>query len=228
VNIDSTWVVAGGILAGLLQALGYVLYIKNKNIDPNPVTWFMFAYGTMLLIVLEWDSEAGVAELILPVVCSTMAVSVSVRCWIQARRRDPSRWWPKDWWPEDNQDKAAFCTDLILTACYILAWVLLVADVLSPQQKEGWVLVFLIGTNAATISSFFPLLHGAYVDPGKERSLPWIVWTSAYTILGIVRYVNQGTLWSELMIYPILNAPLHALVAWYARPSRQKARMAAV
>ena len=50
-----------GLLAGLLQLVGYLLYVRDEEIEPNPVTWLMFAYGTMLLTVLEWD-RAGVGR----------------------------------------------------------------------------------------------------------------------------------------------------------------------
>ena len=59
-----------GLLAGALQLIGYLLYLRDEEIEPNPVTWLMFAYGTILLTLLEWDRQASGAELALPAVCS--------------------------------------------------------------------------------------------------------------------------------------------------------------
>ncbi len=211
----------GGIIAGLLQFVGYVMYIKDEHIDPNPVTWFMFAYGTILLTVLEWDSDATLAELILPSVCSAMSIYVSYRCWKKARIKNPQQWWPRDWWPEDRRDKISFQIDIILTCGYVLAWTLLMADLLAEEQKAWAVLVFLVGSNLTTISSFVPLLRGTFNDPSIERSMPWVVWTLAYVLLIPITFFAQGTFWHELMIYPVLSAVFHGLVAWYARPQRR-------
>ena len=41
-----------GVLAGILHFIGYVYYIKNEDIKPQPTTWFMFAYGTA---ILKWQ-----------------------------------------------------------------------------------------------------------------------------------------------------------------------------
>ena len=107
-----------GLLAGVLQLVGYLLYVRDEEIEPNPVTWLMFAYGTMLLTMLEWDRQASAGELALPLVCSSMAVFVAGRCWWRARRADPSRYWPREWWPDDWRDRASFQADLALTARY--------------------------------------------------------------------------------------------------------------
>ena len=66
-----------GIISGFLQLLGYILYIRNPDIDPNPVTWFMFAYGTGILAILEWDASATWPELFLPITCAVFSIYVS-------------------------------------------------------------------------------------------------------------------------------------------------------
>lgn len=210
-----------GVIAGLLQFYGYVLYIRDTHIEPNPVTWFMFAYGTILLTVLEWDSNASFSELILPSVCSIMAIYVSYRCWIIAFKRNPKEWWPRDWWPDNWQDKFAFQTDIALTVGYILAWTLAITSFVSPEDRALAVLFFLITSNLSTISSFVPLLRSTFLNPSTERAFPWLIWTLAYALLILVTYLSQGTLWQELMLYPTLNTFLHGLVAWYARPHRR-------
>ncbi len=211
----------GGIIAGLLQFIGYVLYIKDEDIDPNPVTWFMFAYGTALLTVLEWDSNATFAELILPGVCSAMSIYVSYRCWQKARAKNPREWWPHDWWPSEWQDKVAFQTDIALTVGYLLAWTLLFMNVLNGGQKAVSVAFFLVASNLTTISSFLPLLRGTIKNPNTERATPWLVWAVAYAALIPVTLAAQGTFWHVLMLYPVLNTLMHGMVAWYARPSRR-------
>ena len=211
-----------GLLAGLLQLVGYLLYVRDEEIEPNPVTWLMFAYGTMLLTVLEWDRQASAAELALPVVCSSMALFVAARCWRRARRADPSRWWPREWWPDDWRDRASFQADLALTALYLAAAALTYSRWIGEGARETAVIVFLVGANLTTLTAFFPLLRGVVEDPSHERSTPWAVWAAAYALLGVTTYAVQGEIWSELMLYPALNTVLHGSVAVLSRQSRRE------
>jgi hypothetical protein len=219
----ATMILYLGLLAGLLQLIGYVFYLRDDDIEPNPATWLMFAYGTMLLTMLEWDRQATIVELFLPLVCSGMAVVVAARCWLKARRREPSRLWPREWWPEDRRDRLAFQSDLMLTALYVCAAGLGYSHWISEEARNVAVLIFLIATNLTTFSGFFPLIRCVYVDPGKEREAPWAIWTAAYAMLGVTTYLTHGHFWSELMLYPIVNALLHGTVAVLVRRSRRDA-----
>ncbi len=203
-----------GIAAGLLQLLGYILYLSIQNIDPNPVTWFMFAYGTAILTVLEWDAHATVPELILPTVCAVLAVVVSVRCWIRARKANPDRWWPEEWWPEDRWERWSFISDIIITIGYVTAWALAAWAILPGEYLYLAVLVFLFLSNLSTFPSFYPLLRETYIHPHKEHWAPWAVWALAYAILGFVTYSTHGNVFHPLMFYPVSNALMHGLVAY--------------
>jgi signal transduction histidine kinase len=219
-----------GLLAGFLQLVGYLLYVRDEEIEPNPVTWLMFAYGTMLLTLLEWDRQASGAELALPLVCSSMAIYVAGRCWWRAYRKDPSRYWPREWWPEDWRDRASFQADLALTALYLAAAMLTYSKWISEEAREITVVVFLVGANLTTLTAFFPLIRSVVENPSHERTTPWAVWATAYTLLGVTTYATRGEIWSELMLYPMLNAVLHGIVAVLSRRSRreQHARRAAL
>lgn len=210
-----------GIAAGLLHFIGYVAYIGNDDIEPNPVTWLMFAYGTLLLSFLEWDSDATIGELFLPTVCSAMAVYVAARCWWRARRKDPTRYWPREWWPSDCRDRAAFQLDLVLTALYLTAALLLHKDWIDAQAKDFAVISFLVAANLTTFSAFFPLIRSVLENPHHERTTPWAIWTCAYTLLGLTTIATQGGPWTVLMIYPAQNAILHGTVAFLSRKSRR-------
>lgn len=202
-----------GVFSGLLQLLGYILYLKISSIDPNPVTWFMFAYGTLVLAILEWDASATTAELILPTVCGLMAIVVSARCWLQARAVDPSHYWPRDWWPENRWDKISFLSDIAITIAYILAWILAGYAILTAAQHNFAVFSFLFLSNLSTFPAFFPILHSTYQHPEREHWLPWMVWSLAYVILGWITFISHGELLHALMFYPVSNAIMHALVA---------------
>ncbi len=211
-----------GLLAGALQLIGYLLYLRDEEIEPNPVTWLMFAYGTILLTFLEWDRQASAAELALPAVCSCMAIYVAGQCWWRARRNDPSRYWPREWWPDDWRDRASFQADLALTALYLGAAALAWSRWIGEDTREVAVVVFLIGANLTTLTAFFPLIRSVIEDPSHERTAPWAVWATAYALLGLTTWAMEGELLSELMVYPVLNATLHGAVAVLSRPSRRE------
>ena len=210
-----------GISAGVVQMLGYFLYMKDEKIDPNPVTWFMLAYGTAILTVLEWDANATWSELILPASCAVLGIAVSTICWRKARKINPSKWWPEDWWPEDKFEQLSFLSDAIITVGYIVAWYLATWALLSSENREFAVFTFLFLSNISTFPALYPLIRQTYLDPTKENWKPWAVWTIAYVLLALTTYTIHGTFWHMLMFYPLSNIFLHALVAWLARPSAQ-------
>jgi hypothetical protein len=182
----------------------------------------MFAYGTLILAILEWDIQATFAELILPTVCGLLSIVVSVKCWKKAREINPNRWWPEDWWPEDYWDRFSFAGDLIITAGYMAAWVLATFAVLSSDGREWVVVAFLFLSNLSTFPAFYPIFHSTYDNPEREHWLPWTIWAVAYAILGLVTYLTHNEFWHALMFYPLSNAFLHAIVAILAvRPTVQ-------
>ena len=192
------------IIAGLLQALGYFIYVKKSlkhEVEPNPTTWLMFAYGTSILTVLEFDLEASWMILVLPIICSVLSVFVALLCLKRGTLR----------WPEKKVDRSAFMIDLALTCAYLSVWYLTSESYLSEEQKGVLVVLFLVLTNASTVVSFAPLIKGAIDDPHLEHPLPWLVWACAYGTLGYVTFYESGLV-SEFMIYPALNTLLHASV----------------
>lgn len=216
----SVFLLIGSLTSGVLQIFGYVLYLRDTNIEPNPVAWLMFAYGTAILTVLEFDRNATVYELFLPTICAVMSMYVAYRCWRYARTLTPHRWWPEDWWPEDRLDRAAFVGDIAITIAYVGAWILMYTQFVTMSTRDNAALLFLIGSNATTFIAFLPLLRGAYRAPGKERALPWMVWTVAYALLFAVTFVSHG-ITSELIIYPTSCVLLHGLVAYLVRAKRR-------
>lgn len=196
------------ILSGLFQALGYLVYIQKslrKEIEPNPSTWLMFAYGTATLTVLEWDRNASWDLLILPIVCSILSLRIAFICFRHGKIRMPEHW----------MDRAAFGIDLLLTAAYIWVWWSAQSSVITETTRDTLVLAFLLCSNASTIVSFIPLLRDARENPEHEHPLPWLIWTTAYCMLGYVTWLQHGW-WHEFMVYPASNAFLHGLVCVFA------------
>jgi Ca2+/Na+ antiporter len=156
------------MISGALMFLGYALYIGltlKRDVEPNPTTWLMFAYGTVLLTILEldrlgWNPEALMGVLVVPIACSISGVIVALIC----LRRGTLRW-PSDW-----EDRISFITDLILTAGYVTAGVLLAVGYIVPEQREFASLLFLICSNLTAITAFVPILRHTRRDQSAERS----------------------------------------------------------
>lgn len=210
-----------GVLAGIVQFIGYVLYIKNENIEPQPTTWFMFAYGTAILTILEVGAAAHWYELILPIVCAVMAIYVSFLCWRRSRAKDPSSFWPKDWWPDDVGEQFSFVVDMIITVGYISIVVMVAVFSLNPIYQLYGALGFLFLSNTVTFTAFYPLWNETRKNPTKENWLPWTIWAIAYGLLSISTVLaprEAGDSLLSLLFYPVSNAVLHGAVGWLARP----------
>ncbi len=213
-----------GLIAGLLQLLGYVLYLSNKKIDPNPLTWLMFSYGTVILTVLEWDKNATWAELILPLVCSVLGMVVFLKCWIASLKKAQAearsfQIWPKDLRPGDTFEKVSFGSDLFITVGYVTSSLLAASSLLDPASRELAVVIFLVLSNLSVLIEFLPITKSTYKNPEKEHAAPWMVWASAYAVLGFVTWSSHG-LWTVLMLYPVLNAVTHFIVGVLALDRR--------
>lgn len=207
------------LFSGLFQALGYLVYIQKSlrkevakpgqsqekvraEIEPNPTTWLMFAYGTATLAVLEWDHNADWTILILPVTCAVLSLRVAYICWSQGKLK----------WPDNWMDVAAFMIDVSLTIAYIAVWVASQKAYISDAQRNELVLLFLVLSNSSTTVSFIPLIRGTLKDPRTEHPLPWFIWTCAYLCLGFVTASQYGYA-SMFMIYPVMNCILHATMS---------------
>lgn len=199
-----------GIIAGALQILGYVVYIfktLKKEVEPNPTSWLMFAYGTAIIAVLEFDRGAKWTLLFLPVCCALLSVTVATICW----RRGTMKW------PKKLSDRFSFLADVLLTIGYAGSWMLVKANMLSDQEREISALAFLICSNLTTFTAFWPMLRETRANPVSESVLPWIIWTGAYATLTAATLLESG-FQPELVIYPAINVIIHASMVWMTYP----------
>lgn len=198
-----------GMSAAFLQIIAYVFYIRTflkASIRPNAATWFMFAYGTALLVFLEAINGAPWPILALPATCATMSIVVAMLC----LRRDATD-------SIDQFEKYVFCADILLTICYLLVS-------LGFGRSVTISTAFLIAGNVTTLTAFIPIIRSTWLNPARETPLPWVIWASAYFMLFV------ATVWSgqgsnpALLIYPTISVLLHASIAVLALTFRQTHR----
>jgi hypothetical protein len=191
-----------GVGAAVLQILGYALYAHSflsHKIRPNSASFVMFAYGTSFLTFLEWKNGATWPMLALPVACSLMSIGIALLC---LRRGATER--------TDTVEAFAFGTDLWMTVLY---GAILFAGGGNLAVALSVSFGFLLASNLTTLTSFFPLVRSTYRTPARELTLPWLVWTAAYLYLTLATLMDGGWENPVLLIYPIANLILHALVA---------------
>lgn len=190
-----------GLSAALFQALGYLLYIRlfaRRVIRPNAASQFMFAYGTALLVLLEWGDNATWHVLALPATCAAMSVLVALMC----LRKHATE-------PVDRIEAITFSADIWLT----IFWV---AIAFGYGDIAPYSAAFLVAGNITTLTSFLPVLRSTWNNPEREQPMPWIVWTIAYALLGVATIAADRGQNPALLLYPLLSVTLHGSVALMA------------
>lgn len=193
------------IAAAALQALGYVLYARlflKKAIRPNAASSFMFAYGTALLVLLEFSEGATWPVLALPATCAALSVGIALLC-MRKRATDPV----------DRVEATAFSADVWLT----VMWVAIAFGYgnISPFSAG-----FLLAGNVTTLTAFFPVLRSTWRTPEREQPGPWLVWTAAYSLLAVVTLLADQGRHPALLVYPLLSVALHGSIAVMALRGR--------
>jgi hypothetical protein len=186
------------IAAAALQALGYVLYARlflKKQIRPNAASSFMFAYGTALLVLLEFGDGASWPILALPATCAALSIGIALLC-MRKRATDPV----------DKVEAVAFSADVWLT-------VLWVAIAFGYGNISPFSAGFLLAGNVTTLTAFFPVLRSTWKTPERERPEPWLVWTAAYALLAVVTLLADQGRHPALLAYPLLSVALHGSIA---------------
>lgn len=201
------------VFAGFLHGAAYVYYLRlavRGRTWPNPASWLMFAYGTALILLIESRAGASWRELLLPVVCATSSIFIAVAAWRKSGAATSLT--PFDWW--------AFRADVALTLGYLAVWYAMQSGFIPAEYRFAANVVFLIGVNATTLTSFLPLLMSARRDPLTEHAGPWVMWSLAYLLLIVVTVLHaSGPEGLLLLIYPAVNFILHTNVAALVLPS---------
>ena len=138
--------------------------------EPNPISWLMFAYGTTFLVMIEAGLGATWRELMLPVFCAISSIAVAVLAW--RNRKGVVSLTMYDWW--------TFRIDVMLTIAYIALWTLLWSGVIGADYRDTVLAALLAGISATTLTAFMPLIRSAFRNPASEHPAPWFVWSIAY------------------------------------------------
>lgn len=184
-----------GILAGVLQVVGYIFYVKKINlgrIKPNTASWSIWAFGA----VLESSSYVFVTgdwvKNILPIACAVSAIVIFIYCFRHGHFEKPTKF---EW-------SLVF---LDCVAVFIWWW----------YSSAVYANLFLVLT---AVISFIPIFLHIWKDNMVEDAKPWFIWTLAYAVLALVVMLRWEK-WEDL-VYPAIFVILHIVVAILAIDSR--------
>jgi hypothetical protein len=244
-----------GLWAGIFQLAGYICYylvvVRKEGKEAEPLTWFMFAYGTARLTVMELDTMVNEAAkdlswpnimsvLLLPIVCSLGGIGVAIIIW-QRNYTNTKQLWPEEWKVDwSDTDGKAFAVDIGITIGYSVLWLVGLFSAATGHTHSWLVVTFLVASNLTTFPNFVPILRQAWHHPEKEDARPWTIWTIAYALLLVPTAIkgSKDVVWATsfnlltwdvsfcaflaLMSYPAINTVLHGLMATFAaRPPRK-------
>lgn len=188
-----------GTLAGVLQLVGYIIYIYfvfYKNIKPNASSWIMWTYGNLLLTGSYISATENLSQQILPAVCGISCVITCIIFVIGGKFEKL-----------DITEKIVLSIDILIGIFWIYS------------KNSEWVNILVDGT---AIISFVPIIRNTYKNPEEEHFLPWLVWTSAYVLLLIVAIQSHSNNPFLDIFYPASYATYHLLIALFALKQAKK------
>ena len=174
------------IMAALTHLIGYILYNVQARLgssEPNPVSWFLWAFLATLNGLTFSAMNDPISAL------QFLAGSVGCIATFLYVLFIGKFGWPKP-------------MEWVMFA--IGVFVAVVWKVSNPAIAN-MILAFAIAW------SFIPTLVGVWKDPRKERQTPWWFWTTAFTMTAAYIVVTKGW-WTPALIMPVLLLVCHGVI----------------
>ncbi len=173
-----------GFAAGAMQLLGYWVYDRSAGEKINTGSWSIWALAGVVDLASYFALTGGDWVVnILPAVCALAAVGTF--CYAIVLKRFS--------WP-DKVDWGFMGVDGVIT----VAWVFTSAVLAN--------LLFQV----SSVLSFVPMYRGLLSGREKEKPLPWLIWTVAYSLLSVAVFLRLER-WEEL-VYPLSHIATHFAV----------------
>jgi drug/metabolite transporter (DMT)-like permease len=182
------------IIASLIHISAFVIY--NKDIfrgkcHPSPISWFLWAFITVLNFTSYKVMNNDWIVAMLPIVGSAMCIFTFAFLIFSSLRLKRKIQKP------DRKDIAV----LLIGAVAIVVWQIFKSATYANLIVQG---CFAFST--------IPTIRSVWRKPRNEKPLPWFIWTGAFLVgLGIVLLKWQGNYLA--LVYPINAAACHLAVA---------------
>jgi hypothetical protein len=185
-----------GVTAGIVQFIGYWIYNKRMGQRINVGSWGIWLVGgTIDLVSYLFVSDGDWVVNVLPAVCALAAIVTFGHALTRKRFG----------WP-DKLEWTFLSLDGLITVLWLMTNAL-VANVLYQISN---------------VASFVPLTRKLLSGKEQEDSLPWLIWTCAYSLL-LMSVLLRLDNWVELA-YPASHVAIHLVVflvaKWKEGPAR--------
>ena len=181
-----------GVAAALTHLFAYWLYYKatrRGEIQPNVSAWLMALIINVAQTALYADlTKLDITDNLLQVVCTIFSIIIFFLALHKGRSFGNVSW--------------IDVTALLINCGAITTWLY--------YRSPEWGSVIM---GVADVASFIPILWTTWLDPRRERSVPWVWWTVAYGLLTTSTILEQDY-WES--IFPGMNLILHLMIALLA------------
>lgn len=179
-------------VAAILHGIGYTIYlfkIYNGNSVPNPSSWSVWMFLTILNALTFWRASKDA-------LATTQFFTGSVMCFfVWTYSLFGGRFSPLD--------TMGWAILLLCIAAYLVWW------------ARGAVYANLVLAGVLFISSL-PTINGVWQNGSIEQALSWYFWTAAFvatTINVVIRRNKSNPRWWLLLTLPIVGIIVHGIVA---------------
>lgn len=185
------------ITAALLQGLAFIIYLRQVRFGsstPNPASWTVWAFLAVLNALTFWKASGDMLATMTFFTGGVMCTVVFVYSLFAGKFSKL-----------DNVAKTSLIIGLV--ACFVW-W----------KQQDASYANILVAFGFAVSS--WPTLQGVWQDSRKEKSLPWFIWTAAFTLTllnVILRWKGQ----SISLLMPTECVIIHGVVATLAVPKKE-------
>lgn len=179
-------------LAAILHGVGYTIYlfqIYNGNSVPNPSSWSVWMFLTILNALTFWRASKDA-------LATTQFFTGSIMCLFV--------WTYSFFWSRFSPLDTIGWAVLLLCVFTCFMW-----------RAKGAVYANLVVAGILFISSL-PTINGVWQNTNVEQALSWYFWTTAFiatTINVVIRRDKSDPRWWLLLVLPIVGILVHGTVA---------------
>ncbi len=174
------------VLAAVANAIGFILYNRQSKAGtsvPNPVSWFIWAFLSVVNL-LTFRALSDTFASLQFFVGSAGCIITFLYVFAIGKFAQPTR------------------TELAVLVIALGA----ATTGMTFDNPRGANLMVALGL----LISFEPTLQNVVRNPASEKPLPWILWTVAFALTGLNAYLFNGG-WSLTLTVPLLNVIMDAI-----------------
>lgn len=188
------------LLAGITQLWGYWIYnrgIYTGDIKPNPTSWGLWAFGSIIACWSYLELVNDLVKGILPIACAIVCFGTFIFALCKNKFEKP-----------DRHDVKIIVLDIVV----VVFWL--------TTKSPTWTNVLM---QVDVVISFYPIIREVVKNPKGEDAKPWLIWCIAYVLFALAVILSWEKWWD--LMYPVVYFILHGVVgviAWRGRSAKKQ------